>query len=161
MRELLENNTSMQGMFLTFSIAEVGYGIEICHVIEIIGIQDVTSVPDLPDHVIGVINLRGKVIQVVDVRRRFAMEEKAYDDRTCIIVVRIEDSLTGLVVDKVSEVVTIQPDQIEPKPRLGGASSHYTKGLGKIESQVIILLDIGLLLEAEGFASEQHLDQAV
>lgn len=153
-------NESMQGMFLTFNIGTVGYGIEICHVIEIIGIQQVTNIPDMPEYLIGIINLRGKVIPVIDVRLRFGMEERAYDDRTCIIVVSLDDNLVGLVVDKVSEVVTIPAEQIEPQPRLGGNASHYTKGLGKIGDQVRILLNVGALLdETDGI--EPPLDKAV
>ena len=99
---------SQEGQFLTFTIAEQEYGIEIRHVTEIIGIQTITGLPDVPEFVKGVINLRGKVIPVIDVRLRFAMPERAYDERTCIVVVNINDASVGLVVDTVSEVLNIR-----------------------------------------------------
>lgn len=154
------NKESMQGMFLTFEIANVGYGIEICHVIEIIGVQEVTKVPNFPSYVIGVINLRGKVIPIIDVRNRFGMEHREYDDRTCIIVVNVGDVLTGMVVDKVSEVVTISPEKIEPAPKTGAESSLYVQGLGKIGDQVLVLLKVAALLDLDASDLEQ-LDEAV
>lgn len=142
---------SMEGMYLTFDLAREGYGLEIRHVTEIIGIQPITAVPDLPEHVIGVLNLRGKVIPIIDVRRRFRLAHREYDDRTCIVVVNVNDNSVGLVVDKVSEVITIPATEIEPPPATGRRGKHYIAGMGKIGQQVKILLDIEALLEDEEF----------
>lgn len=140
---------SMEGMYLTFDLASEGYGIEIRHVIEIIGIQPITAVPDLPDHIIGALNLRGKVIPIIDVRRRFGLPHREYDERTCIVVVNVNENSVGLVVDKVSEVITIPANEIEPPPATGRSCKHYIAGMGKIGQQVKILLDIEALLEDE------------
>ncbi len=140
---------SMEGMYLTFDLATEGYGIEIRHVTEIIGIQPITAVPDLPEHIIGVLNLRGKVIPIIDVRRRFSLPQRDYDERTCIIVVNVNDYSVGLVVDKVSEVITIPANEIEPPPATGRSRKHYIAGMGKIGQQVKILLNIEALLEDE------------
>jgi len=140
---------SMEGMYLTFDLASEGYGLEIRHVIEIIGIQPITAVPDLPEHVIGVLNLRGKVIPIIDVRRRFKLAHREHDDRTCIVVVNVNDNSVGLVVDKVSEVITIPANEIEPPPATGRNRKHYVAGMGKVGQKVKILLDIEALLEDE------------
>ncbi len=144
--KLLEAKDSMSGMFLTFELGNEGYGLEIRHVIEIIGVQKVTCVPDMPEHVIGVLNLRGKVIPIIDVRIRFNLKGKEYDDRTCIIVVDVEGASVGLVVDKVNEVVDIPEKSIEPPPLCSKTTNQFIQGLGKIEEQVKILLDIERLL---------------
>lgn len=143
------NQDSMEGMYLTFDLASEGYGLEIRHVIEIIGIQSVTAVPDLPEHVIGVLNLRGKVIPIIDVRRRFGLPHRDYDERTCIVVVNVNDNSVGLVVDKVSEVITIPATEIEPAPAAGHRGRSYIAGMGKIGQKVKILLDIEALIEDE------------
>lgn len=155
---LAPDEDSMEGMYLTFDLAKEGYGIEIRHVIEIIGIQPITAVPDLPEHVIGVLNLRGKVIPIVDVRRRFGLPRRDYDERTCIVVVNVNDNSVGLVVDKVSEVITIPATEIEPPPATGRSFKHYIAGMGKIGQQVKILLDIEALLETESFIETEDAD---
>lgn len=140
---------SMQGMYLTFELANEGYGLEIRYVIEIIGIQPVTYVPDMPGHVIGVLNLRGKVIPIIDVRLRFHLASRDYDERTCIIVVNVNEHSVGLVVDKVNEVVDIPLKEIEPPPATGRGGSQYIQGMGKLGQQVKILLNIETLIEDE------------
>jgi purine-binding chemotaxis protein CheW len=140
---------SMEGMYLTFDLAEEGYGLEIRHVVQIIGIQTVTKVPDMPEHVIGVVNLRGKVIPIIDVRLRFRLASREFDDRTCIIVVDVQGSSVGLVVDKVSEVVAIPEQDIEPSPAAGQNRAQYIQGMGKLNNQVKILLDIEQLISSE------------
>ena len=139
---------TLKGRFLTFRLAEEDYGFEIRYVTEIIGIQKIPDVPDMPGFVKGVINLRGKVIPVMDVRARFSLPEREYDERTCIVVVNVEDKSVGLVVDKVNDVAAIPNDQIEPPPRAGGSCS-YLQGIGKIGEEVKILLDIKHLLYEE------------
>lgn len=137
---------SQKGKFLTFRIDREDYGLEIRHVTEIIGIQKITEVPDMADYVRGVINLRGKVIPVIDVRARFHLPLRAYDERTCIIVVHVRDLAVGLVVDKVNEVSDIPDHQIEPPPRTSSPSGRYIQGIGKIGDEVKIILDAGKLL---------------
>ena len=141
----LDSQDSMQGMYLTFDLADEGYGLEIRYVTEIIGIQPVTFVPSMPEHVIGVLNLRGKVIPIIDVRLRFQLEARDYDERTCIVVVNIGDDCVGLVVDKVNEVVDIPESQIEPPPATARRENSYIQGLGKLNTNVKILIDIEAL----------------
>lgn len=142
-----EDEDTQKNKFLTFHLAGEDYGIEIAHVTEIIGIQKITEVPDMPDFVKGVINLRGKVIPVMDVRIRFKLAPRDYDDRTCIVVVDIRGTAVGLVVDKVNEVADIPPEQIEPPPMTKHATaSRFIQGIGKIGSEVKILLTIDRLL---------------
>lgn len=137
---------SQKGKFLTFRIDREDYALEIRHVTEIIGIQKITEVPDMADYVRGVINLRGKVIPVIDVRARFHLPDRPYDERTCIIVVHVREIAVGLVVDKVNEVADIPDEQIEPPPRTSTPSGRYIQGIGKIGPEVKIILDAGKLL---------------
>ena len=143
-----------QGKYLTFSLAEEEYGIGILKIREIIGLMSITSVPQTPKFVKGVINLRGKVIPVVDLRLRFGMEEIEYTERTCIIVVEIDNQTgaiqIGIVVDAVSEVLNIKAEEIEDTPTFGAKlDTTYILGMAKIEGAVKILLDIDLVLTAE------------
>ncbi|MFH0926074.1 MAG: chemotaxis protein CheW [bacterium] len=146
-----DNEDTQKDKFLTFQVGNEDYGIEIQYVTEIIGIQKITEVPDMPDFVKGVINLRGKVIPVMDVRTRFKIKSRDYDDRTCIVVVNINETSIGFVVDTVREVVDIPESQIEPPPKThrGGSGSRYIKGMGKIGDEVKILLDVTKLLFEE------------
>ena len=159
--ELEINQDTMQGMFLTFDLAGEGYGLEIRHVTEIIGIQKVTNVPDMPEHVIGVLNLRGKVIPIIDVRLRFNLPLGEYDERTCIIVVNVDDNPVGLVVDQVSEVIDIAQEDIEPPPASGKCHKNYIQGLGKIDEKVKILLNIVALVETDNLAENKTEAEAI
>ncbi len=151
-----DDEDTQKDKYLTFHIAGEDYGIEIAFVTEIIGIQKITEVPDMPTFVKGVINLRGKVIPVMDVRLRFGLEEREYDERTCIIVVEIKDTSVGLVVDLVNEVADIPEDQVEPSPKTGKTtSSRFIKGMGKMDDEVKILLKVDKLL----FDEEQLSDE--
>ncbi|MFH1841954.1 MAG: chemotaxis protein CheW [bacterium] len=140
--------------FLTFKIAEQEYGIKISAVTEIVGMQAITEVPDVPRFVKGVINLRGTVIPVIDVRLRFGMEEREYDDRTCVIVVMVQDTVVGLVVDTVREVVAFREESISAPPNINNAdgNSEYIMGLGKLEDSVSILLDVEQLVDQSAFS---------
>ncbi len=147
-----------EGKYLTFSLAEEEYGIGILKIKEIIGMMPVTSVPQTPEFVKGVINLRGKVIPVMDLRLRFGMESIDYTDRTCIIVVEIETEggtvLIGIVVDSVSEVLNIKSEDTEDAPAFGAKlNTDYILGMAKTEGGVKILLDIDKVLSAEEAAS--------
>lgn len=133
--------------YLTFVLGSEVYGIDIQFVREIIGMQSITRVPDVPHYIKGVINLRGKVIPVMDVRRRFGMDDRPYDERTCIIVIHVGSWLVGLVVDTVSEVLDIPAADIEPPPdAFGQRQEHFIAGLGKVGDQVRMLLDAQKLL---------------
>lgn len=143
----LDNEDTQKDKYLTFHLAGEDYGIEICYVIEIIGIQSITNVPDMPAFIRGVINLRGKVIPVMDVRARFGLAARDYDDRTCIIVINVDTTEVGLVVDEVSEVADIPESQVEPAPRTSkNTESSYIQGMGKMNNRVKILLDVHKLL---------------
>ena len=145
-----DDEDAQKDKYLTFHLANEDYAVEIKHVTEIIGIQRITEVPDMPDFVRGVINLRGKIIPVIDVRTRFKLESKEYDDRTCIIVVNINDMAVGLVVDEVSEVADIPEGMVEPPPRAAtGGRGRFLQGMGKIDDEVKIILDVGRLLQDE------------
>jgi len=137
-----ENEDTLKNMYLTFRLGNEDYGIEIRYVTEIVGMQKITEVPDMPGFVKGVVNLRGQVIPVLDMRLRFNMEPRPYDERTCIVVVNINLAQVGLVVDTVNEVRNINDDQISPPPRTAGAASaQYIQGMGKVGEEVIILLE--------------------
>lgn len=142
-----DDEDTQRDKFLTFRISNEDYGIEIRHVTEIVGIQKITEVPDMMNFVKGVINLRGNVIPVVDIRMRFQMESRAYDDRTCVVVVNIREMVVGLVVDTVNEVLSIPETSISPPPKFQkGMGTKFIKGMGKVGESVKILLDVEKLL---------------
>ncbi len=142
-----EEEDSQKDKYLTFHIAKEDYGIEIAFVTEIVGVQTITSVPDMPDFVKGVINLRGQVIPVIDVRTRFKLPFRDYDDRTCVIVVNLNNISIGLIVDTVNEVLDIPAAQVSPPPAIhAAASGRYLQGMGKTDDSVKILLDVNRLL---------------
>ncbi len=146
--------TEREGKYLTFTLADEEYGIGILKIKEIIGMMPITSVPQTPEFVKGVINLRGKVIPVMDLRLRFGMEAIGYTDRTCIIVVEISgetgDIMVGIVVDTVSEVLNIKGEEIEDPPRFGTTlDTDYILAMAKTEGSVKILLDIDRVLRSE------------
>ncbi|MDA3902461.1 MAG: chemotaxis protein CheW [Desulfuromusa sp.] len=139
---------SQRDLYLTFHLHGEDYGIAINYVTEIIGIQKITNVPDMPDCIKGVINLRGRVIPVMDIRLRFGLPYRDYDERTCVIVVDVNKLTTGLVVDRVKEVVEISAEQIEPAPK-HGVECSYIEGMGKIGKNVKILLNIESLISLD------------
>lgn len=148
--EMYLDEDTQKGKILTFSLGSEAYGLEIQYVTEIIGIQEITEVPELPEYIRGIINLRGKIIPVMDVRLRFKKSLNEYNDRTCIIVVDIQDISVGLIVDTVSEVITIQDQDIVPPPELNrGSNNRYIKGIGKVGNEVKLLLDCNKLLNDE------------
>lgn len=143
-----------EGKYLTFKLAEEEYGIGILKIKEIIGMMPITIVPQTPPFIKGVINLRGKVIPVIDLRLRFSLPPIDYTDRTCIIVVEISgetsDIMIGIVVDTVSEVLNIKAREIEDTPRFGTKlDTAYILGMAKLEGGVKILLDIDRVLRAD------------
>ena len=145
-----EMEDTQKGKFLTFALGKEDYGIEIRYVTEIIGIQSITEVPELPDYVKGIINLRGKIIPVIDVRLRFKKPAVEYNDRTCIVVIDIREVYVGLIVDTVAEVIAIADQNIVPPPdSKTGFHNRYIKGIGKVENEVKLLLDCEKLLADE------------
>ena len=148
--------TSRGGKFLTFCLGREEYGLEILKVREIIGLMEITAVPRTPDYVRGVINLRGQVISVVDLRSKFGMPAAEKTDETCIIVVEIRQGgrklSTGIVVDRVSEVLDIPGEQVEDAPEFGASvDAAFILGMGKVAQAVKILLDIDRVLSADEF----------
>jgi len=146
--------TIKTGKYLTFILAQEEYGIGILKVKEIIGMMAITTIPRTPKFVKGVINLRGKVIPIIDLRLKFKMEAIPYSERTCIIVVEIDSDastvLIGIVVDAVSEVLNIREDEIEETPKFGtNLNTEYILGMAKIQKGVKILLNIDQVLSAE------------
>jgi purine-binding chemotaxis protein CheW len=152
------SSMSREGKYLTFELDSEEYGLEILKVKEIIGIMNITPVPQTPSYVKGVINLRGKVIPVIDLRLKFKMEPLEYNERTCIIVVNIAgksggEIMVGIVVDSVSEVLNINADEIEDTPTFGTKlDTEYILGMAKIKGGVKIMLDIDRVLTAEEIA---------
>ncbi len=139
------------GKFLTFFLAGEEYGLEILKVQEIIGMMDITPVPRAPEHVRGVINLRGKVIPIMDLRLRFGMEAAERTAETCVIVVEANRIQTGIVVDQVSEVLDVPQDAIEDAPAFGAdVRTDYILGIGKSQGRVRLLLDIDHVLAGPG-----------
>ena len=138
------------GKYLTFGLAEETYGLEILKVREIMGLMDITAVPRTPDFVKGVINLRGKVIPVVDLRLKFGMVEAEHTEKTCIIVVQVGTVEMGILVDKVSEVLNIVAGEIEDTPSFGvSVNTDFILGMGKTNGKVTILLDISKVLSQQ------------
>ena len=155
--QVVKAMVNREGKYLTFSLAGEEYGIGILKVKEIIGMMPITTVPRTPDFIKGVINLRGKVIPVVDLRLKFEMERMVYSERTCIIVVEIKGAvssvLIGIVVDSVSEVLNIKGTDIEDTPAFGTrVNTDYILGMAKMNGGVKILLDIDKVLSEEELA---------
>ncbi len=145
------------GKFLTFLMANEKYGLEILKVREIMGMMDVTTVPTTPAFVRGVINLRGKVIPVVDLRLKFGLEAKEDTQRTCIIVVHLthtaQEMTMGIIVDEVSDVLDIDQNQIEPPPSFGAnIRTDFILGMGKVDKKVMTMLDIDRVLSEQEIA---------
>ena len=136
--------------YLTFVLGNEVYGLDISFVTEIIGIQEITEVPELPKYIRGIINLRGQIIPVMDVRLRFKKPVIEYTDRTCVIVIEIMEVSVGLIVDGVAEVLSIDQDDIVPPPDIKtNVSSKFIKGIGKVDNSVKLLLDCNKLLNYE------------
>jgi purine-binding chemotaxis protein CheW len=140
-------------MYLTFRLADEEYGLEILKVREIIGFMRITALPQVPPYMKGVLNLRGKVIPIVDLRLKFGLEEIEHTDQTCIIVVAVGTEV-GMVVDTVSEVLDIAPDDIDPAPTAGHAGQvDFILGMGKVGDGVKILLNIEKVLSTDEVAA--------
>lgn len=127
--------------YLLFYIAERLYGVPLVLVLEIIQIQHITHLPTIPPHVKGIVNLRGKVVPVIDVRLKFNLPERPYDDKTCIVVLDIHDMHIGLIVDSVLEVMTVESNHMAPPPTVGDPSSRYLSSVAQLGDKVILNID--------------------
>ena len=148
----------LAGKYLTFKLGQEEFGLEILKVQEIIKMMEITKVPRTPDFVRGVINLRGKVIPVTDLRLKFSMEALATTDKTCVIVVQVKKGeghiTTGIIVDEVSEVLDVLADQIEPAPEFGSSvDTSFILGMGKVGKRVVMLLDVDRVLSSGDLAA--------
>ena len=156
-KEPTDTVANRKGKYLTFALAEEEFGLEILKVREIIGYVEVTAVPQTPHYVKGVINLRGQVIPVVDLRAKFGMETTGVTDETCIIVVETTQAgrtfSTGIIVDRVQEVLAIAGEQIEDAPQFGAAvNTDFILGIGKVDNSVKLLLDIDCVLTGDALS---------
>ena len=147
--------------YLTFQLGEEVFGLDVCHVREILEFAAVTKVPRTPEYMRGVINLRGSVVPVLDMRLKFGLTATEKTVNTCVIVVEVsfegENAIIGALVDSVQEVLELEPDQIEPAPRIGiRLKTEFIKGMGKREDRFIILLDIDKVFSSEDLAMTQN-----
>lgn len=143
----MEDQNEMDGEYLTFWTDKQLFGVKIADVVQIIGIQEITPIPDAPVYAKGVINLRGSIIPVIDVRIRFGKPEVAYGEHTCIIVTKLDDNYIGFIVDLVDEVTTIDDDHISPPPVLSREKANaYLTGIGKVGDKVVMLVDTSKIL---------------
>jgi purine-binding chemotaxis protein CheW len=152
----------LEGKYLTFTLADEDFGLEILKVREIIGMLDITAIPQTPSFFKGVINLRGRVIPVVDLRLKFGLPAMEYGERTCIIVVEVKTEMgpvqMGVVVDTVSEVFNVNGADIEPSPSFGSRlDTRYILGLAKARGSIKILLDIDRVMESRDLAVLEEL----
>jgi purine-binding chemotaxis protein CheW len=135
---------------LAFKLGNEEYGIKILQVQEIRGYESVTRIASAPEHVKGVVNLRGTIVPIVDMRIKFKLGEPTYNQFTVVIILNIQDRVVGMVVDSVSDVISLTADQIKPAPDLGGAlTTDYLVGLGTVDERMIILVDIDRLMSSE------------
>ena len=157
-QNLEEWEDTQKGKYLTFVVEDEVYGIEIRYVTEIIGIQPITKVPESSDYIRGIINLRGKIIPVMDVRLKFRKPSIPYNDRTCIIVVDIGTIGIGLIVDNVAEVLDIPDEQIVPPPDTkSGFNSRYIMGIGKVGNDIKLILDCRKMVTGEELESLEEM----
>ncbi len=152
--EVYENNEVASGKYLTFLLGKERYGVEVLKVQEIIGVNKITMVPKSPPYLKGVINLRGKIIPIVDLRIKLNMKETTYDEKTCFIVMNLTinevELSVGVVVDTVLEVINFEAQNIQPVPDYGyHIDTSFILGMGKIEENVVILIDINKTLEED------------
>ena len=163
MDELEVQRDTQKGKYVTFKSGNEYFGLKIQYVNEIIGYQEITAIPESEEYIKGLINLRGKIIPVIDVRLRFKQDPFEYTDRTCIIVINVNQLVVGLIVEKIAEVVEIQEENILPAPSIGNADksqNKYVYGIGKVGDQVKLLLDPDRLLnDDEKIALEQITDE--
>jgi len=147
--------TQIEGIknkYLTFLTESQSFAIPISYVVQIVGMQEITEIPEFPHYAKGIINLRGEIIPVIDIRLRLGRMEREYDERTCIIVINMSDHIVGLIVDEVDEVTEISRDVITPPPQIASSGGSYITGVAKLNKRVVLLMDAGKLLGEEELA---------
>ncbi len=149
-------NDTMKGRYLLLTVDKESYGIEIKHVTEIISIQPITTLPEMPDYMKGIINLRGRIIPVVDMRTRLGKSPKDYDDRTCLVVINFNGGLFALIVDSVSEVLSISADELANRSNIQGEKTGYVKQIGKVNKSIVMIVDCSKLI-SQGIQSYIYL----
>ncbi len=155
------NVAETEGKYLTFLTDAQLFGIPIAFVVQIVGIQEITPIPEFPHYAKGIINLRGEIIPVIDMRLRLGRMEAEYGERTCIIVINIRDRYIGLIVDEVDEVTEISEEKISLPPRVNNADGSYLTGVAKLEKRVALLLDTGKLLGEQDLSWIEQAEQLV
>lgn len=135
--------------FLAFTLGQEEYGIDLRNVQELRGYETVTQLANTPDYLKGVLNLRGTIVPIVDMRIRFNVGEPVYDQFTVVVVLNVRGRIVGIVVDGVSDVVALEPDQVSPAPQMGAVTTDHLLGLGVLDDRMLILLDIDRLLDAD------------
>jgi len=152
MMDVVTTEDVMEGKYLTFLVEDVGYGIEISYVVEIISVQDITLVPHTHAYVKGIINLRGTVVPVIDMGMRFGGSEVVYTEQTCIIVLSMDDMSVGILVDGVQDVTDIEDENIQDPPTTTGnaVKNHFIKAVGVSAGEVKQLIDVYTVFEYEG-----------
>ena len=149
------------GEYLSFTLGNEHYGVDILKVQEIRGYDAVTRVPDAPDYIKGVINLRGTIVPVIDLRLKLRLDEARYDAFTVMIVLNVEDRVVGIVVDSVSDVIPLNADQIRPTPEFGAAvDTRFISGIGTQDDRMLILLDIETLLDTADLGQPSTAEEA-
>ena len=148
-QSVFQEEDTQKGKFLNFILGNEHYGIEIKYVTEIIGIQEITEIPEVPEYIKGIINLRGKIIPVMDARLRFKKTTSQYNDRTCVIVIEVRGVSIGMIVDSVADVLAIPETEIVQPPTVGNGGNRFIKGIGKVENEVKLILDCNKLLNDE------------
>ncbi len=152
----------VKGKYMTFKCGNEYFGLKIQYVVEIIQFQAITAIPETEDYIKGLINLRGKVIPVIDVRLRFKQQPVEYNDRTCIIVINVKSTVVGLIIEKIAEVVEIKEENILPPPTIGRADKAHQKyvyGIGKVGDSVKLLLDPNKLLNDEDLSVAEQVNE--
>lgn len=146
------NTAAAADEFLSFTLGEEHYGVDILKVQEIRGYDAVTRLPDAPDYIKGVINLRGTIVPVIDLRLKLRLKEARYDAFTVMIVLNVDDRVVGIVVDSVSDVIPLSQEQIRPTPEFGAnVDTRFISGIGTVEDRMLILLDIETLIDSADF----------
>jgi len=154
-------STANAGEFLSFTLGNEQYGVDILKVQEIRGYDQVTRVPDAPDYIKGVINLRGTIVPVIDLRLKLRLENARYDAFTVMIVLNVEQRVVGIVVDSVSDVIALTAEQIRPTPEFGAAvDTRFINGIGTQDERMLILLDIETLLDTAELVDTRRVDAA-
>jgi Chemotaxis signal transduction protein len=161
MNDINSQSTGAAGEYLSFTLGNEHYGVDILKVQEIRGYDSVTKVPDAPDYIKGVINLRGTIVPVIDLRLKLRLDEARYDAFTVMIVLNVEDRVVGIVVDSVSDVIPLASEQIRPTPEFGAAvDTRFISGIGTQDDRMLILLDIETLLDSAELGQAKAVEEA-